>query len=111
MAIQKTKLNARKRKLKTKQAENEAIRYIIDWSAQLDTDTIKTSTWSSEDSGVTIATEGTLDNQAYATLSGDVGCYRVVNKVTTTLGLKSERYIDLTIMDNSKRCLYDYWPG
>ncbi|MEN8171408.1 MAG: hypothetical protein ABFS03_00860 [Chloroflexota bacterium] len=176
-------LNARHRELRARQTENGALTYTINYAAELDTDTISTSTWSSEDSGLTIANESiegqgvsgtstikitnglidymaefitsgveigdtaknkdtgatalvtsllsdnyiTLDSDIFtlgdsylifssntlakARLSGDTGRYRIVNKVITTNGDSIERYIDLSIVDNSKYYYPDYLFG
>ena len=106
MRANRRTLNARYRELIAKQSENAALTYTINYAAELDTDTISTSTWSSEDSGVTIANDANTTTQATVRLSGDVGRYRVVNKIVTAAGDTMERYIDLRIVDNSKL----FWP-
>ena len=112
MRRNKTTLNARNTRLKAEQHENAAITYTVNYAAELDTDTISTSTWSSEDSGVTIANEANTTTQASCRLSGNIGCYRVVNKIVTAAGDTIERYVDLRIRDNSKSWYsYDYWLG
>jgi hypothetical protein len=113
MKRNKTTLNARNVKLKAEQNENAAITYTVNYAAEIDTDTISTSTWSSEDSGVTIANEANTTTQASCRLSGDTGCYRVVNKIVTAGGDTLERFIDLRIRDNTKPSWssVDYWLG
>ena len=106
MRTNRRTLNARYRELIAKQTENAALTYTINYAAELDTDTVSSSTWSSEDSGVTIANDANTTTQTSCRLSGDTGRFRVVNKVVTTNGDIYERYIDLRIIDNSKY----YWP-
>ena len=113
MRRNKKTLNARYTELKAEQNENAAITYTINYAAELDTDTVSTSTWSCEDSGITIASESNTTKLTSARLSGDVGQYRIVNKVVTTAGDTIERYVDLIIKDNSKHFYPDYglWNG
>ena len=100
--INKRTLNARQMELKAQQSENSELTYTVDYATELDTDTISTSTWTSEDSGVTIANEANDTQTASARLSGDTGRYRIVNKVVTAAGDTYERYIDLIIYENEK---------
>jgi len=86
-------------RLKAAQNENAELTYSVNWGPQIDTNTISTSTWTSED-GATIASEANTTLTTSATLSGSVGCYRVVNKITTSDGQTDERIIVLTILDN-----------
>ncbi len=102
-------LNARNACLRAEQTENAANTYTVNWSAQLGTDTISTSTWTSEDSGVTIANEANDTLTASCRLSGDIGRYRIVNKIVTAAGDTDERYIELTIKDNTRLWTNDYW--
>lgn len=104
----KRTLNARWTELKAKQTENAAETYTVNWAAELDTDTISTSTWSTEDSGATIANEANTTTTASARLSGDVGRYRIINKIVTAAGDTMERYIDLTVMENDLYYFPDY---
>jgi hypothetical protein len=94
--------------MRVRQTENADISYTINWAAELDTDTISTSTWSSENRGLTIAGESNTTTQATARLTADAGRYRVVNKVVTVAGDTQERYIDLSVLDNSGY-VWDYW--
>jgi len=88
--------------------ENEAKTYTVNWAAFLNTDTISTSTWSTEDSGLTIANEANTTTDASCRLSGDPGRYRAVNKIVTAAGDTFERYVDITIRDNSSGYASDY---
>ena len=88
--------------------ENAAKTFTVNWAGQLDTDTISTSSWSTEDSSLTIANESNTTTTASARLSGDIGTHRAVNKIVTAAGDTLERYIDLTIEDNSSGYAYDY---
>jgi len=86
-------------RLKASQNENAALNYSVNWGAQIDTATISTSTWTSEDN-VTIASESNTTTTASAILSGGVGTYRVVNKITTSDGQTDERIFLITIREN-----------
>jgi len=86
-------------RLKTVQNENSVLTYSVNWGPQIDTNTISTSTWTSEDN-ITIAGEANTTLTASATLSGGVGTHRVVNKITTSDGQTDERIIILTILEN-----------
>ena len=98
--INKRELNARYQTLSASQTEDSAQTYTVNWAAELDTDTISTSTWTAEDSGLIIANESNTTQSASARLSGDTGRYRIINKIVTTAGDTMERYIDLIIMEN-----------
>ncbi len=102
-------LNALTRdRLRLSQLENEARTYTVNWAAFLDGDDISTSTWSTEDSGLTIANAQNSTTTTSARLSGDVGRYRAVNQITTAAGDTFERYIDVVIRDNSSDYTSDY---
>lgn len=94
--------------LKYTQAENSALTYTVNWAAILDTDTVSSSTWTAEDSGLTIANEANTTTTTSARLSGSPGKYRATNKVVTAAGDTHERYIDLTIKDNDAGYTDDY---
>ena len=100
--INKRELNARYQTLQGSQTEESAQTYTVNWATELDTDTISTSAWSCEDSGLTIANEANTTQSASARLSGDTGRYRIINKIVTASGDTMERYIDLIIMENDK---------
>ena len=96
------------------QAENANATYTVNWAALLDTDTISSSAWSSEDAGVTISNESATTTEATARLTGDVGRYRIVNQVTTASGDTYERWLDLTVKDNTSGYTHstdDYGQG
>ncbi len=82
-------------RLKAKQSENSVKAYVVNWAGELDTDTISTSTWSSEDN-ITIASESNTNTTASCTVTGRPGFYRVVNTITTA-SETLERIIELTI--------------
>ena len=111
--IPKRILNARKQLLEAQQTENADQTYTVNWATELDTDTISSSDWTSEDNGVTITNKANTTTQASCRLSGDVGRYRVVNKIVTAGGDTMERYINLEIMDNDYYVDTgsDYWLG
>ena len=104
----KRTLNARFNELQAKQTEDSAETYTVNWAAELDTDTISTSAWSAEDSGVTIANEANTTTTTSARLSGSPGRYRIINKITTAAGDTMERYLDLIVMENDLWYYPDY---
>jgi hypothetical protein len=84
------------------QSENSALKYYGDYVAQLDGDTIASSTWTDETGGLTIASEAESDGITSALISGTPGEYRLVNKVTTTTGGETlERVFRIKIKDNN----------
>jgi len=91
-----------------RQHENAAPTYTIQWASDLGTGvTISTSTWSTEDSNLTIASEANTTTQTSARLSStSKGTYTAVNKITTSDGDTFERILRLIIGDNNKT--YDY---
>ena len=107
--VNDTTLNARNKCLRAVQTENASKTYTVNWAGQLAGDTISTSTWSTEDSSATIANESNTTLIASCRLSGDIGRYRVVNKIVTTNGDTDERYVELTILDNTRLWTNDYW--
>lgn len=94
-----------------RQQENAALTYTVNWAGQLDSDTISTSTWSSEDSGVTISGESNTTTEASARVTGaNPGTYRVVNKIVTAGGDTDERVIIVRVDDNDNQVNgSDYW--
>lgn len=94
--------------LRYTQAENAALTYVVNWAAILGTETVSSSIWEAEDSGLVIAGESTTTTTTSARLSGDPGRYRAVNRITTSSGDTHERYIDLTVRDNSAGYVDDY---
>ena len=97
--------------LKYVQEENSNLTYVINWAGLLNADTVSSSTWTTEDTGLTIAGESNTTKTASARLSGDPGRYRAVNKIVTANGDTQERYIDVTIKDNSSGYVTDYGMG
>ena len=83
------------------QEENAQLTYGVNWAGLLDSDTVSTSTWTTEDSNLSIDTEASTTKLTTAQLSGDSGRYRAVNKIVTAAGDTHERYIEVTILDNS----------
>ena len=90
------------------QLENEAKTYTVNWAGFLDTDTVSTSAWSSEDSALSVENETNTTTSASARLSGDPGRYRAVNKITTAAGDTHERFVDVLIRDNTLGYIDDY---
>lgn len=81
--------------------ENEALTFTVNWRNVIG-GTVLTSTWSTEDNGITIAAQA---NDSYTTscrLSGQRGHYIVVNKVVDTDGDTHERLLDVVITDNDR---------
>lgn len=90
------------------QSENAALTYTVNYASTLATDTISTSTWSSEDTGVTIASDTSTTTTASARLSGSPGAYAVINKIVTAAGDTIERTIKLTVTANEGSAGEDY---
>ena len=101
-------LQALEQCLKVKQSENAAQTYTINYAALLDGETVSTSSWTAETSGITIANQSSTDTTTSARLSADPGRYRVTNQILTSGGDTVERYIDLTVMDNDSGFISDY---
>lgn len=108
MKVNKRNLNARNPELIASQTEDSAQTYTVNWAVELDTDTISTSTWTAEDSGANIANQSNTTTTASARLSGDVGRYRIINKIVTAAGDTMERFIDLTVEENDKYYATDW---
>lgn len=176
MILERT-LNARNQLLLSKQKENESLIYTINYAAELNGVTISSSTWTSEDSGVTLISSaagthtgaanaailtdsaatfpslvnvtisnttdgstalitantlntvtGTLsggtdndwdasdaytlsyftDETTFVKVSGDTGRYFIVNQIITSGGETVERYLDITVLENSRYYFDDY---
>jgi len=90
------------------QQENASILRTVNWSAELDTDTISASEWKSEYSGASIADESNTANTASARVSGDVGKHTITNKITTSSGNIMERQLIIKIHDNNADAGQDY---
>ncbi|RVG88683.1 hypothetical protein [Sinorhizobium meliloti] len=78
---------------------NEVKDYGLDWSALLDDDTITTSAWSVDDSGLTI---GTTSNTTTATTvwvsSGSAGVtYNLLNRIVTAGGRTYDQTVKLKV--------------
>lgn len=82
------------------QSENSAITYTVDWGGLLDTDTISTSTWTAETSGITIASAANTTTQATARLSATPGSYLITNKIVTAAGSTREQQIVIRVSNN-----------
>lgn len=81
--------------------ENEALTFTVDWHNVIG-GTISTSTWSSDDSGVTIASAANGTHTATARLSASRGRYVVVNTVVDTDGDTHQRLLDVVVTDNDR---------
>ena len=94
---------------KASQNENEAIRYTMNWAGDLDTDTISSDTWTTQDN-LTIAAESNTTTTSVCRLSAsEPGCYRVVNQIVTAAGDTLERVIELRVGENNPgSALLDY---
>jgi len=88
--------------------ENATPTYTVQWSCTLPTGvTISTSSWSTEDSNVTIANEANDNDTASARLSASSpGNYMVVNTIVDSDGNTDERWIHIIFKDARKT--YDY---
>ena len=88
------------------QQENAALAYSIDYTAMLNGDAITASTWTCRDA---ITITPSLNGQvASSKISGKVGNYTIVNKITTASGQTDERLIVLTIRANDEGAQRDY---
>lgn len=83
--------------------------YTVQWSSTLPTGvTISTSTWSTEQSNLTISNEANDNDTASARFSASsAGEYLAVNKITDSSGDIDERW--LTLIFSSDSTSYDYW--
>lgn len=90
------------------QQENAAITRTVNWINRLGSNTISSSTWTSEDSSVTIANESNTNYKASARLSGDTGLYLITNQVVLSDGDTMEYQFKLRIKDNSQDWTTDY---
>lgn len=88
--------------------ENEAITYTIDYAGLLDTDTISTSTWTAETTGLTVASAASTTTTATARLSGSPGEYLATNKIVTAAGDTREQQVVVNIRDNQSDYINDY---
>lgn len=84
----------------TQQSENAARIHTIDYSVYLGSDTISSSSWSTDDSGLTIANTANTTTTTTARFSGSPGFYTVINKVVLAGGDTDERTIEVIIRDN-----------
>lgn len=66
--------------------EDDVLKVTVDWSNWLGSDTIDTSTFTS-DGGANIDSSTNTTTQATVTLSGEEGLSEIENKITTTNGL------------------------
>lgn len=103
MALTDTSFNAIYSALfSVRQPENAKLKYTINWHGAMDSSTISSSTWTTEDSGITISDQANTTTEASCKVTGDPGSYRIVNKVTLADGDIDERIIDVRIIDNTK---------
>lgn len=102
-------LQARQRKSQMfEQQENAEILYAVNWNAELDTDTISSSTWTEETSGATLADETNTTTSASVRVSGDRGQHLITNKIVTTNGDTMERQLIVKVLDNDIGVTSDY---
>ena len=74
---------------------NATVNYTIDWSDNIPSETIGTSTWSSSPTGLTVGT-GTFTGLSTTTsvAGGTAGTvYQVTNRVVTTNSITDERSV------------------
>ena len=104
-----TTLQSRSRQNQTfLQQENSAILYSVNWAAQLDTDTISSSTWTAENSGATLSDETNTTNSTSVRVTGDPGKRLITNKIVTASGNTLERQLIIKILDNNRAFVSDY---
>lgn len=89
-------------------SENSSSVWTIKWSSAMGTGrTVDASAWSTEDSNLSITSEGFDGTQTNAVFSAsDPGRYRAVNLITDDLGQQDERTIVFIFQNNSRT--YDY---
>ena len=91
------------------QHENAAVLYTVNWAAELDADTISTSTWTEETSGATLSAEANTTTTASVRVKGSAGQRHVVtNKIVTASGDTKERQILVKVHDNTHEYVMDY---
>lgn len=66
--------------------EGESRRVSFNWASLLQTDTIASSAWLSQQQGITIDDDGTEGAITGALVSGKQGRYTISNTITTTIG-------------------------
>jgi len=78
------------------------------WSSTLPTGvTVSNSTWSTEDSNLTISNEANDGDLASARFTASSpGQYRAINTITDSSGNKDERWLNLIFKESNK--VYDY---
>lgn len=88
--------------------ENATPTYTIKWSPTLPTGvTVSNSTWSTEDSNLTISNQANDTDTASARFTASSpGQYRAVDTITDSSGNKDERWLDLIFKEAYKA--YDY---
>lgn len=82
------------------QSENSNLKYQVNYSAQLGSGIISTSTWTDETGGLTITSTSIDDLVTSALVSGQTGESLLVNKITTDAGETIERIFRIKITDN-----------
>jgi len=91
------------------QGENAALTYTVNWVGRLDADTIATSTWTNETTGITIENEASTDTTTSARLSATPGRYLLTNKITlTTLGDTMEQQFIVEVKNNDRSFINDF---
>ncbi len=91
------------------QQENANILYSVNWSAELDTDTIVSSTWTQNTGTGSITDESNTPNSASARIKGNVGKQRITNQITTASGNVMERQVIVKVLSNTDRYADDYY--
>ena len=91
-----------------RQQENAARTRTINWSSRIGSDTISSSTWTAETSGLTIANEANDTTTTSARFSATPGRYLVTNKVVLAGGDTEEFQLVIEVMNNDRSLISDY---
>ena len=75
--------------------------YKIDWTDWLDTDTIATSSWVTDDAGITIDSDSETTTETTVWLSSGVAgsSYILTNTITTAVPRTAERSITIYVLE------------
>ena len=88
---------------------NEVLDYVRKATVFLDTDTISTSTWTT-DNGITVDSSSNDTDSATVWLSGgtDGNTYKVTNKIVTATGRTKEQHFFIKVIDPEAQQVRDY---
>lgn len=91
------------------QQENSNILYSVNWAAELDTDTIVSSTWVQNTGTGSISDESNTPNTTSVRIKGNIGKQRITNQITTASGNVMERQVVVNVLSNTNRISDDYY--